>query len=148
MKTALLLLLTQLPAELPIAPQPTVGQTLLNLLLSPSGIATSVTLILSGVGLFVGTNEVRRRRVALAIHHGFLIAEDIAAEIPGPDAFDKVAAALKAADEFALANGWRALKPGEQTVAKLEFSALHGEQKISEKLAIKALEAVPPKPQA
>lgn len=139
------LLLAQLPVQLDnaAAPAPGIGQTLLNLLLSPTGIATAISLILGGIGLILGTSEVRRRRVALAIHHGFMIAEDIAAETPGEDAVDKIAAALKAADQYALANGWRALKPGEVAVAKIEFSALNGAQKVAEKVAANAIAAAP-----
>ncbi|AKQ66514.1 hypothetical protein A176_003426 [Myxococcus hansupus] len=38
-------------------------------------------------------------------------------------------------DEWFRANGWRPLKPHEQAVVKLSFSAIHGEQKASLKAA-------------
>jgi len=143
----ILFLLSQLPVVLdqPVAnaAAPGIGTQILNMLLSPSGIATAVSLIFAGLGLVLGTSEVRRRRVALAVHHGFLIAEDIAAETPGQDVVDKIAAALKAADDYALANGWRALKPGEQARAKLEFTSLNGAQKVAEKVAVNAMAAAP-----
>lgn len=125
-------------AQLPVAlgnPSATIGQQVLDLILSPTGLATGISLLLGGLGLLLGSNEVRRRQVALAIHHGFLIAEDIASETPGEDAVDKIAAALKAADAYCTANGWRALKPGEQDVAKLTFTAQNGAQKVAEKIA-------------
>ena len=121
------------------------AQHLLDLALSPSGLSALV-LVLGGIAaLVLGPSEVRRRRVAKALHHGFLIAEEIAAETEGEDVVDKVAAALKAADAYCVANGWRALKPGEVAVGKLEFSALNGAQKAAEKIQANALEAALPK---
>lgn len=94
-------------------------------LLTAQNIAVAVGVLVSVLGFFLGSSELRRRRVALAVFHAFHIAEDIANETPGEDAFDKVAAGLKAADDYMKANGWRALKPGEAEVAKLQFKSMN-----------------------
>src|SRR5688572_590680 len=99
----------------------------LKALLTPANIAIAVSGAVGLLGLLLGGAEVRRRRVALAVYHAFHIVEDIGREKVGDDVFDKAAAGLKAADDYMKANGWRALKPGEQEVALLGFKSLHGE---------------------
>lgn len=126
------------------APAPTIGGKLLDLVTSPTGLGTIATIVLGALGGLLGTNEIRRRRVALGVFHAFHIVEDIGAEIPGDDAFDKVARGLKAADDYLVANGWRPLKPGEQQVAKLGFQSLNGASKLAEKVQTAALEAALP----
>lgn len=134
------LILSQLPIALDNAQaQPSIGQSILSLVLSPAGIGTLGALIATVLGAVVGTNEVRRRRVALGVYHAFHIVEDIGKEIPGDDAFDKVAIGLAKVDEFCRANGWRPLQPNEQEIAKLQFSALNGASKLAEKVAAAAL---------
>lgn len=129
------------------AAPPSTGSPILtqltDLLFSSGGIATIVTVLFSVVAMLV-TSEVRRRQVALAVYHAFHIVEDIAAETPGTDALDKVAAGLKSADDYLKANGWRPLKDGEQAVAKLGFTSLNGASKLAEKVQTAALKAAVP----
>jgi len=112
-------------------------KTLLELATSPSGIATIVGVVFGGIGLLTGTNAIRRRRVALAVYHAFHLVEDLDNEL-GTEHLDKVSSGLKAADEWMRANGWRALKPSEQEVAKLGFTALNGQMHASAKVAAQA----------
>jgi hypothetical protein len=106
-------------------PAPGLLGSLLDALFSPGGITALVSVVMAGMALVVGSSEVRRRRVALATYHAFHIVEDLDTEAPGP-ALDKVKTGLEAADKYMLANGWRALKPGEQEVAKMGFQSLNG----------------------
>lgn len=142
---ALALLLMPAVAFAQAAPAaPSIGQHLLDLVLSPSGLGTGLGAIVTVVGLIFGANEVRRRRIALGVYHAFHVVEDAAAETEGTDAFDKVTAGLKALNEWMVAQGWRPLKPGEEVVAKLGFTALNGATKVSEKVAAAAVEAASP----
>ena len=124
-------------------PQPSLGQTLLDMLLSPSGLAMLVGAVGSVLGLVLGADVVRRRRVALAAYHAFHIVEDLASETDNK-VDDKVAEGLKALDAYLVANGWRPLKPGETEVAKLTFTAMNGASKLAEKVAAGAIEAAKP----
>lgn len=130
-------------AAAPPSTAPTIFSQLGDLLFSGGGIATMVTVLFTIIAMLV-TSEVRRRQVALAVYHAFHIVEDIAAETPGTDALDKVAAGLKSADDYLKANGWRPLKPGEQAVAKLGFTSLNGASKLAEKVQAAAIEATAP----
>ena len=115
---------------------------LLKLALTPEGIASIVAAVGALLGLIAGTAEIRRRRIALAVNAAFHIAEDLAAAIDGEDdGFDKAAAALKAMDQYLVANGWRIAKPGEVVAAQLQFSALNGVQKVAEKVAVNSITA-------
>ncbi|WP_141620112.1 TrbC/VirB2 family protein [Myxococcus sp. AB036A] len=112
--------------------------TILASVFTPSGIATVLGGIGTGVALFWGgdwLSERRKRRVALAAYHAYNVVEDIAAENPADNGWDKAARGLQVVDEWMRANGWRALKPHEQAVVKLSFSAIHGEQKAAAKAA-------------
>lgn len=144
-RLALLALLPAVALAQAAAPAaPGIGQHLLDLVLSPAGLAMGVGAIGSVLGLIFGASEVRRRRVALGVYHAFHVVEDAAAETEGTDALDKAAAGLKALNEWMVAQGWRPLKPGEEVVAKLGFTALNGQTKVSEKVAAAAVEAASP----
>jgi hypothetical protein len=84
------------------------------------------------LGLILGKlawTAVRKRRVALAVYYGFHIAKDIEAEVagtPSEKTVDVVVLALKHANDWMVANGWRPLKGGEQDVAVLQARALSG----------------------
>lgn len=123
---------------------PGIGQHLLDLVLSPAGLAMGIGAVGSVLGIIFGVNAVRRRRVALGVYHAFHVVEDLAAETEGEDALDKATAGLKALNEWMVANGWRPLKPGEEVVAKLGFTALNGQTKLAEKAAAAAVEAASP----
>lgn len=112
-------------------------KSLLDALLSPTGIVTAIGVLGGIVGLLTGANAIRRRRVATAVFHAFHIVEDLDNEM-NSEHLDKVVAGLKAADDWMKANGWRALRPGEQEVAKLEFTALNGQMHASAKVATEA----------
>ncbi|GEL75375.1 TrbC/VirB2 family protein [Myxococcus virescens] len=108
--------------------------TVIASIFTPTGILTVLGAVVAGVGFIFGKdwlNERRKRRIALAAHHAFNIVEDIAAENPADNGWDKAARGLQVVDEWMRANGWRQLKPHEQALAKLSFSAMHGEQKAS-----------------
>ena len=128
-----------------VAPASTIGSKLLELVTTPSGLGTIVMLVFGALGGVLGTNEVRRRRVALGVYHAFHIVEDVSKETE-TTVDDKIAAGLKAADEYLVANGWRPLKPGEVAVAKLGFSALNGASKLAEKVQAGAIEAASARP--
>lgn len=115
-----------------------VMKSLLELALSPTGLATIVGLLLGGVGLLTGTNAIRRRRVALAVYHAFHVVEDLDTELNNTT-LDKAVEGLKAADNWLKANGWRELKPGEQELAKLEFTAMNGQMHADIKAQAQAL---------
>jgi len=112
-------------------------KALVDALLSPTGIVTAIGVIGGVVGLLTGADVIRRRRVAAAVYHAFHVVEDIDTEL-NSEHLDKVVAGLKAADDWMKANGWRALKPGEQEVAKLEFTALNGQMHAAAKVATEA----------
>lgn len=120
-----------------VAPVPTAGAKLLELVLSPSGFGVIASVLGSVLALIVGTAEVRRRRVALAVYHAFHVVEDVSKETD-TTADDKVAAGLRALDSYLVANGWRPLKPGEEQLAKLGFQSLNGAQALAEKVAANA----------
>lgn len=119
-------------------------KSLVELALSPTGLATIVGLLLGGVGLLTGTNAIRRRRVALAVYHAFHVVEDLDTELNSAT-LDKAVEGLKAADSWLKANGWRELKPGEQEVARLEFTALNGQMHAEAKVAAQAQALSSPK---
>lgn len=113
--------------EAVVAPSaPSLGAGLLSALLSPGGIAAALAVLGSILGAILGPSEVRRRRVALGAYYAFHIVEDIDGEAQSTT-LDKVAEGLKQVDAYFVANGWRPLKPGEQAVAKLQFTALNGQ---------------------
>lgn len=140
---ALAVVLFALPALADASPAPSSGMlsALLGMVLSAKGLgvmASIVAVVLGAVGI---NNEVRRRRLALGAYYAFHIVEDLAAETEGEDALDKVAAGLKALDSYFLANGFRPPKPGEQEVAKLQFTALNGAQQAAIKVQAAAIDA-------
>lgn len=102
-------------------------------LLSPGNVALALGGALTLLGLLLGPSEVRRRRVAKAVYRAFQIVNDVDEE-RGDAALDKPVAGLKAANEWMKANGWRELTLEEQALARLEFSAMHGEEKQAVKL--------------
>lgn len=104
-------------------------------LLTPTNIAWALGAAATLAGGLTWFSKDRKRRVALAVYHAFHIVEDIAAETEGEDAFDKAAVGLQKADEFLVANGWRPLKPGEQTVAGLTFKSMNAQKAQAEALA-------------
>ncbi|WP_426751735.1 hypothetical protein [Myxococcus sp. Y35] len=118
--------------------------SILDSLLTPTAIGTALSVIVGAVGLFgAGTwlTATRKRRIALAFHHAYNIVEDVAAEDPAENFADKAAKGLKLADDWLKANGWRPLKPHEEALGRMEFSALHGAQKAEEKTRANAAAA-------
>lgn len=119
-----------------------VSSSILDALLTPTTISIALGAVTGAIGLFAGgtwLTERRKRRIALGAYHAFHVVEDIAAEDPAENLVDKAAKGLEVIDSWMKANGWRALKPGEQALVKLQFSALHGEQKAEEKVQEQAL---------
>jgi hypothetical protein len=102
---------------------------LVDRFLTPSGIATALGLILSAVFYFLKLGDDRKRQLAIVAERAFQMVNDLAATTPGEDALDKVAAGLKAADDYAKANGWRTLREDEKQVVEMTFKALHGAEK-------------------
>lgn len=127
----------------PAAPSP--FSALLEQFLSPSGIATAVFTLATVIFGFVQLEARRKNQIALGTYHAFHIVEDLAATTENT-IDDKVAAGLKALDQYFAAQGWRALKPGETEAVKLGFSALNGASKLDEKVAEAARPANPPTP--
>lgn len=145
MKGIALLLLAQAIESTTVAAPPNIGQALLGFV-TPGGLATVLTLVGGLVGGLTFLTGRRKRIVALASYYAFHIVEDIGAELDGDDGFDKTARFLKEVDTYMLANGWRPLKAGEVTVAKMQASALHGVEVAKMKVAVEALSAVVPVP--
>jgi hypothetical protein len=118
-------------------------QPVLDVILSPKGLAALSSVLGSLVLLVLGTGLVRRRRVALATYHAFHIVEDVAAECraDGKDFpfLTKAAAGLQYANDWMASNGWRPLKPGEEERAELTFKSLHGERKAAEPRGVAGL---------
>ncbi|NPC76056.1 hypothetical protein HPP05_40645 [Corallococcus exiguus] len=126
----------------PVLAQAPTSSVLLDALLTPTNITLALGLVAGAVGLFAGgtwLTERRKRRIALGAYHAFHVVEDIAAEDPENTTLNKAAKGLEVIDSWMKANGWRPLKPGEQALVKLQFSALHGEQKAEEKVQEQAL---------
>ena len=118
------------------------SSSILDALLTPTTIGIALGAVTGAIGLFAGgtwLTERRKRRIALGAYHAFHVVEDIAAEDPAENLVDKAAKGLEVIDTWMKANGWRPLKPGEQALVKLQFSALHGEQKAEEKVQGQAL---------
>lgn len=115
----------------------------------PEQVVETVGLVL---GLILGKlawTAVRKRRVALAVYYGFHIAKDIEAEVagtPSEKTVDVVVLALKHANDWMVANGWRPLKEGEQAAAALLTRALSGKVATVAGLAAPAAQA-PASPQ-
>lgn len=107
---------------------------------TPGGIGFALSLILGAVGAVFVRKEVWRRRIAKAIYRGFQVCNDVDEEL-GTTTLDKPLIALKAANEWMLANGWRKLTPEEEALAKLEFQRLHGEEKQAVGVLTEALSA-------
>lgn len=135
--------LAQAAAPAP-APAPNIGGHLLEMLLSPSGVGTLMTVVGVVLGLLKLNSVNTKRRVSLAAYHAFHVAEDLAAETEGEDAFDKVAAALKAFDAYFVANGWRPPKPADVELAKLKLQEFSGVEVQAKKIAAAAAQAMAP----
>lgn len=112
---------------------PSTLERTLEVFLSPSGITAVVTLVATALGLVFGSSEVRRRRLALAAHHAFMIVEELSAETENTN-IDKAAEGLRALDAFLLAQKWRPAKPYEQEIAKLRFKELNGASLLETKV--------------
>lgn len=119
---------------------PSVGSVLGSLLsqfLTPTGIASVVGSLAALIFGLVKLSAMRKKQIASAVYYGFHAVEDHSATTENT-VDDKVAWALGAIDKYMLANGWRALKPGEAEIAKMGLTTLHGETKVSEKVAVAA----------
>ncbi|RYZ40085.1 MAG: hypothetical protein EOO71_17525 [Myxococcaceae bacterium] len=119
-----------------------VGSSILDALFTPTNVGVALGIIVGGVSLFAGGTWLttqRKRRIALGAYHAFHVVEDIAAEDPADNGWDKAARGLQVIDAWLVAQGWRPLKPGEQELVKLEFKSLHGVQKAEEKVQEQAL---------
>lgn len=110
-------------------------RSLLEQFLSPAGVAAALGVVLSVVGGLVWLTTKRKRVVALAAYHAFHIVEDVGNEFDGEDGFDKTARYLRELDAFMVANGWRPLRQGEVSSAKLQAKALHGVEVAKAKVA-------------
>lgn len=106
-------------------------------LFTAGNIAVAVGILLTAIFSFVKLRADRKRLIASIAHHAYLTVEDLDAQ--GALHIPKVEAGLKAADEWAVKNGWRPLDPGEQQVAQLQFTALNGAAKQAEKVAANAV---------
>lgn len=111
-------------------------QTILDAVLSPSGITLILGIIGAILGAFSWMTASRKSYVALAVKIAFNVVEDIVSlrKKQGiSDALDKVAEGLKAADSWMTANGWKSLTDAEKEVAKLGFQALNAESNAEKK---------------
>jgi len=119
------------PSGLGAAIAPGIGSAVLTFVL-----AHLTAGVIVGVLGFLGARFLsvqRERQVALAIYYGAHMAADIDLEMaPGgaKTTAEKIASYLKSADDYCLAHGWRALKPGEQLAATAQAQALVGGAKM------------------
>lgn len=113
-----------------VAPLPSSrSSAALDRFLSPSGILSVLGGLGGLTGLVAWLTQRRKKFIAYAIHHGFMIAENAGIEDDEEDSkVDKAAIALKAIDEWMLKNGWRPLTPEEKLIAELQLQAKHGEE--------------------
>lgn len=135
--------LTAFAQNVIVPPAPSILDTLKANFLSPAGLGGLLATVAAIIGSISWFNQKRKKLIALAAFYAFHIIEDIGLEKEGNDAFDKAAAALKKLDEYMVANGWRALKPGEVEVAKMQLQALHGAEVAKAKVAEAAAAASP-----
>lgn len=117
---------------------PGIGDFLVGLL-TPANIGGAVVGILSLLGGFSFMSEKRKRIVALAAQHAFLIVEDIANETEHTG-IDKAAEYMKQLDAVLVAKGWRPLKPNEAPAAQLLAKSMHGAELAKAKVLAKANE--------
>ena len=111
-------------------------QAILDAALSPAGITMILGLLGAIFGAFSWLTAQRKNYVAFAVKLAFNVVEDIVAlrkKQGTPDALDKVAEGLKAADAWMAANGWKSLTDAEKEVAKLGFQALNAESNAEKK---------------
>lgn len=138
---------TSAPAPTPVVETPapassTIG-TFLSQFLTPTGIASLVLTVLGLIAGATSLSALRKRQIAIVTQAAFHGVEDFAATTE-TTVDDKIAAGLKIADDWMKAQGWRPLKPDEQEVVKLGFSALNGATKVAEKVSVAAAEAAKP----
>jgi hypothetical protein len=133
------------PAPAVTAPAPaaqtSIFQGVLDWAGSTAGVMTIITVLFGGLGLLLASNKDRKRQVGLGIYHAFHTIEDASSEWPENTTLRKAEEALKAADQYMIANGWRPLKPEEQSLAQLQFTAMNGQMKAQEKIQANALQA-------
>lgn len=113
-------------------------------LVTPGSVGAVLAVVLSAIGGFQFFTEKRKKAVALATYYGFHVVEDVVDNLDdgaAKDGFAKVDTALKAVDEWMVANGWRPLKPGEVSAAKIQLSAIAGENVVKQGIAIAAATA-------
>ncbi len=124
------------------APSPSLLDVLKTNFLTP---ATIISLVISGLGIagsFAWATEKRKRILAEGVHLTYAIVETVGREIDGDDNFDKAARGILELDKWLLANGWRASTPEEQAVAKMGFTAIHGNEIAKAKVITAAALAV------
>lgn len=108
---------------------------LLAWLLSPAGMSTAIGVILSGVGLLLGSSALRRQRVALAVRIAFHVVEDLATGLPDLKGMAKAVEGLRQADAWMVAHGWSALTAGEVQAAGMTFKAMNAQADAQKALA-------------
>lgn len=107
-------------------------QTILDYLTSPGTVVAIVAAVLGVLGKYVLAAN-RRKQLALVAYHAFHIVEDIDTEL-GTETLDKWVEGLKAANTYAVENGWRPIKAGEEGLLDLHFQALNGKMKADAKV--------------
>jgi hypothetical protein len=105
--------------------------------ITPANIASVVVTLLGLIGGALGLSALRKRQIAIVTQHAFNAVEDFAATTE-TSVDDKIAAGLKVANEWMVAQGWRPLRTGELDVVRMGFTALNGATKVAEKVAANA----------
>lgn len=114
-------------------------------LLTPGNIVAGLLVVLGLIAGALHLSDKRKQLIATGAYYAFHIVNDLDSQ--GVLSVSKVEAGLQQLDAWMLANGWRPLKPGEQTAAKLAFSAMSGASKVVVPIA-GTLPASPPAPAA
>lgn len=90
-------------------------------------LGTLLTFLLSIPAVSALLSVRNKRRLSLAVYHAFHVVEDMDDDESVAGKLDKEKAGLKVVNDYMLAHGWRAPKPGELEVAKMEFKSLNAQ---------------------
>lgn len=124
------------------APSPSILDVIKANFLTPTTLVSLVISTLGILGSFAWASEKRKRILAEGVHLTYAVVETVGREIDGDDNFDKAARGILELDKWLVANGWRPSTPEEQAVAKMGFTAIHGNEIAKAKVVAAAAIAV------
>ena len=122
-----------LPRALPGPVIAAVDLSPLKGLITPDNIIEGLLAVLAVVAGLIHLSDKRKRLVATGAYYAFHIVNDLDSQ--GVLKASKVETGLQKVDAWMVANGWRPLNPGEQEIAKMQFSAMNGSTKVAVPIA-------------